>query len=272
MFNLKINRKYLVSGVLVAAIVIGSLVASVQQATLATGRGSADQAITLAAESPMFQNVLAAREGWTAAAFDSGNSYGIWRVQFWDADGEDLGYADVRLTNRRIYSWESNVGATESQKQDVREALLNFLAGEPDVQEMVGDVREYDIWIDYNGWINTWFVFINKGGLDSLYVGIQNNSDDPLDMDALTLYGIYFPEMPTYTEWEGAQKSQAVALAFANAEIAAAVREHDGWVTETTRAGDATWIVTFKVGDAVLATATVDLVAREVSDIQITGA
>lgn len=265
----KLNRKHLISATLVIALLVGSFVASVQQSTLAISRGSSDQVIALAASSPIFKNVLDARPGWTAAAYDSGNSYGIWRVQFWDTDGEDIGWADVSLTKGRLYAWESNVGATEEQKNVVRDSLLDFLAAQADIRELVGNPRDYDTWLDYNGWINTWFVYIGKGGLDSLYVGIFNNSDDLLNMDHLTLGGIYFPEVESYTDWEAGQKSQAVALAFSNADIAAAVRDHDGWVTDTDRAGDTAWTVTFKVNDQVLASATVDIVAKTVSDINI---
>ena len=267
----RINRKHFISGLLVSLLLIGSFVASVQQSTLAISRGSADQVIALAAASPMFKNVLAARPGWTAAAYDSGNSYGIWRVQFWDTEGEDIGWADVSLTKGRLYAWESNVGATDEQKTAVRDTLLDFLAQQADVRELVGDPHDYDTWLDYNGWINTWFVFIGKGGLDSIYVGILNNSDDPLNLAHLTLGSIYFPEVKSYTDWEAGQKSQAVALAFANADIAAALRDHDGWVTDTARAGDTAWTVTFKVSDQVLASATVDIAARTVTDIHLNG-
>lgn len=266
--------KHGINGALVALILVGSLVTSIQQSAQAvdraTVRGSADAAIALAAAHPAFVNILGAREGWTAGAFDSGNSHGIWRVQFWAADGEDIGYADVSVTKGRVFSWESTVGVTDAQKDAVRETLVTFVAKDPTVRELVGNPTNYDMWLDYNGWINTWFVYIGAGGAESLYVGVYNNSPDPMDMRKLTMGPIYFPEIPKYKEWEDAQKAQAVSLAFAKPEVAAALRGHDGWQTETERTGDSVWRVTFKSTERVVAVATVDLSTGQVVELTIT--
>jgi hypothetical protein len=266
--------KHSIKGALVALILVGSLVASIQQSVRAveraTVRGSADAAIALAAAHPAFVNVLGGRAGWTAGAFDSGNSSGIWRVQFWAADGEEIGYADVSVTKGRVFSWESTIGVTDEQKAEVRDKLMNFIAKDPTVRELVGNPTNYEIWLDYNGWIDMWFVYIGKGGVESLYVGVNNNSPDPLDMRKLTMGPIYFPEIPKYKEWEDAQKAQAVSLAFAKPEVAAALRGHDGWQTETERTGDTTWRVTFKSTERVVAVATVDLGTGQVVELTIT--
>jgi hypothetical protein len=266
------RAKPLVVSVLAAILLTASLgvFGGLPQATRAVDRGTAEAAITLAAAHPAFMNVLGGRPGWTAAAYDSGNNAGIWRVQFWAVDGEDLGWADVSILKGRVYAMESNVGATEAQKVAVADRLIAFLAKDPTVRDLIGNPADYESWLDYNGWVNTWYVYINKGGGDSLYIGIANDADDLMNLTNLRIVQIYFPEVQSYPDWEGNQKAKAVSMAFATAEIAALLRSYEGWTADTVRVGNNAWQVTFKTGEKALATATVDLDAGQVLEFTIT--
>ena len=76
---------------------------------------SPQDAINLAAAHSSFANGLADRPGWTAVAYDTKNLYGIWRVQFYDAEGNDLGWSDISLEKQKVYAWETNFDITESE-------------------------------------------------------------------------------------------------------------------------------------------------------------
>ena len=100
-------------------------------------------AINLAGAHSSFAKGLADRPGWTAVAYDTKNFYSIWRVQFYDAEGNDLGWSDVNLEKQKIYAWETNFDVTESEYSQAEEALLNFARQDPEVIEMIGNIDEY---------------------------------------------------------------------------------------------------------------------------------
>ncbi|MBX3065142.1 MAG: hypothetical protein KF726_19335 [Anaerolineae bacterium] len=266
--NLKLNRKHLLIILIVTAMIVGTLFANSRQDARAATFGSTEDAIAIAAAHPAFVPVLAANPDYTVAAYDTGLSYGIWRVQFWDGDGEEIGWADVSVAKSRVYSYECTWGLTEDQRWTRKDQLIDVVAADPDVRELVGDPHDRDIWIDYNGWTKMWYLYI-EAGIDSIYVGVKVDSVNPLDFENPRVDMIYFAKVKAYSEWEQDQQARAIAIAFANTEVAAALRDHDGWTTETERTGDATWLVKFKVDDTVLAEVSVDLATGEIVEMQI---
>ncbi|MBI5961137.1 MAG: hypothetical protein HY866_20540, partial [Chloroflexi bacterium] len=99
-------QKFLKAGMLAVLVVLSLGLTSALSLSHAQPGYTPQEAIDLAAAHAAFVDGLAARPGWTAAAYDSKNSYGIWHVQFWDTDGEDLGWADLSLERSKVYSWD----------------------------------------------------------------------------------------------------------------------------------------------------------------------
>lgn len=230
---------------------------------------SQQDAIALAVQHPAFADGLAAHPNWTAAAYNTHNSYGIWRVQFWDAGGNDLGWADVSLERGRVYSWESYTDSTPQQDIAAQDAVEQFVRSHPDVLELLPSLTDdHDIYIDYDGWNDYWGVWVDAGQ-DSLWLTVRFEGGQPSSLENPTLEGIYFPFVVSYDEWNQASQSEAVSLAFQQPEIAAAVRGYDSWQTAVESAGDDLWTVYFKHDDVTLAQAAVSTVDQQVLDFTV---
>jgi hypothetical protein len=96
--------------------------------------------------------------------------------------------------------------------------------------------------------------------------GAQDSAENPV------LTQLWFPNLPSYDEWRVATASQAVAIAFQEVEIAAALRGQS-WTTDAELAeGNADiWTVRFIVGGETLVTAAVDVAAGDILNYEIAG-
>lgn len=201
---------------------------------------------------------------WTAAAYDSGNVYGIWRVQFWDANGEDIGWANINPAQQRMYDYEGPFESTEEQRVAADPIVRKFIYNHPDVIGLIGDPEVYadDMWVGYNGWVEAWGVWLNRGD-DSLYFIVQFKDKVP---DALTdpeLIEIGFPSVLSYGEWQEGMGTEATTIAFAEPDVAAALRDVTGWQSHAERQPDGLWQVIFTQDDTELVSALVNLETRE---------
>jgi len=223
---------------------------------------TAQDAIDVAAAHEAFADVLVDRPGWSARAFDTFNVYGIWHVQFWEENGEDMGWADVSPARERVYLYETHYEATTEQVNAVQEPIREFLSSNDEIQDLLGELNEEDyLYIEYDGDNRWWGVYIDRS-VDSIYAVVQFEDKNPSALDNPSLLFIGFNDVLSYEDWEAGSKAQAIAIAFAQPEIAAATRLHPDW-TATAELVDpetgAIWIVNFMIGDQPLAQATVDL-------------
>jgi hypothetical protein len=238
-------------------------------ADAASPAASFQDAIALAAAYPAFAKWLSERSGWTADAYYTGNGYGIWRVQFYDAAGEDLGWADVNVEKGRVYSWETHYGALETQRQAAEEVVTDFVVNSPEVLELIEDPGQYPMYVDYDGWSKAWGVYIERG-MDSLYVVVQFEGLTPTSLSNPHLVSVYFPNVLPYEDWYSASQERVIALAFEQPAIAGPLRNYDGWdATAELLDEGATWEVIFSLGDQELARAVVD---TSTESVEIVGA
>ncbi len=273
---MKTIRGVLAFGLLIGAIVVGSVMLTHQYSTRAQDGYTAQDAINLVTGHPAFAG-LASQEGWSAAAYDTENAYGIWRVQFWDADGEDLGWADVSIERSKVYSWESYIGLPEDQygpaETTIRAALLN----DADVMELI-DARlaeatditfdELDVYVDFQAWSQRWSAYVDMWP-NSLYITLISQTDNPRSLDSLRVDQIYFDGVVSYQEWYDAEKAQATTIAFGQAEIAAALRGVNGWTAEGDLGDDGIWYLNFMLGDQWLASASVVVETAQVLEFSV---
>jgi len=235
--------------------------------TRAAGPLTAEQAIQIAQQQPAIAALLASESGWTAKAYDTRNSFGIWRVDFYNKGGDSIGWASVSIAKERVFSYEANspqVDPTDEQRKTAEAAIRSFLAGNDDVKAMVGEIPARDTWLYYDNGNHVWFLGFAHG-VDNVAIAVKFNGNNPFDFVKPIFVGVYFPEMLSYGDWEKMQKDQVVALAMADAKIAAKLRGRDDWTTVVTSAEGQQWQIAFKAGDTVLATAIVNLETRSVT-------
>jgi hypothetical protein len=231
---------------------------------------TAQDAINLAAEHPAFAKALADRPGWSANAYDTKSRYAIWRVEFYDADGNGMGWADVSLDQHRLYAWDTSFDVIESQYAEAEPILLDFLRNDKIAQDMIGSIDDvYGTWVGYDGWRECWMVHLDRGA-DSLDLTLRSRRSDPKSLEGLYLEKVYVANIMSFTDWNNANGSQIVAAAFENPEIAAAVRGVDGWTTATERLEGDAWKVRFLSGETVIAEADVNIADGSVANINIT--
>ncbi len=229
-------------------------------------------AIDLAASTPPFQDGLLLFPGWTAQAYNSHNAYGIWRVQFWSVNGEEIGWADVSPERGRMYYYEALFGASEEQRIAAELPLRDFVRTAPEVRDLMEDPSKHDMYVEYNPWLQGWGVYIDNGS-DSLYVLVAFEGNTPDSVQNPRVVSITFPNLVSYNEWFEAARSQAVLIAYNQPEINIAVRDIAGWRGEAEISGGTEnnlWLVTFlDTSDNLLATATVDLLTETVVEFTL---
>lgn len=230
----------------------------------ASDLGTAKDAIVLASTHPAFANFLHNQPGWTAAAYYTGNSFQIWRVQFWSKDGNDLGWADVNVARKHVYSWQARYTPTDAQHKAAEEALRRVVTNNRDVIDLIGsDPKAYDLSADYDADNNLWNVSFYRDN-DALTVVVQFQTEQAFVFERPVVKGIYFPNVMSYDDWIKGQQAQAATIAFSQPEVAAAAHNVDGWISTATQTDEGKWLVIYKLGDKTLAQATVDIEANKV--------
>jgi hypothetical protein len=229
---------------------------------------SADDAIAFVAGSPQFATGLEYSLGWSAVAYNTGNAYGVWRVEFDDAAGDDLGWADVSLERGRIYSYDAYFYPTDALRFEAEPILREFVYAQPQVLELVSNPADYEYWFDYDGWNNWWYFYIAVGGQNSVTALVRfDDGENELSLNNPHFLQIMFTDLPDYESWHDAGEASATAVAFAQGEIAARLRDNSGWTSSANPAdggSSSQWVVGFYVGDTMVAQAGVDIVTNVV--------
>ncbi len=227
--------------------------------------GDLQRAIEVAARHPVFAAGLAQYPGWTASAYDAQDRYGLWRVDFAAADGEPLGWAQLRLAEERVFAWEAHFGLEGEAYEAAEAALLDFLRSDPGFRAFGGDVDDHEwSWVGYDAWRDTWVIHLERGP-DSLVVILRSEQAWTRSLDDLRIVQIEVPAVVAVDEWRSMQGADAIALAFSDPRVAAAVRGLDGWTTEVEALDRSLWRVRFVWEGRAVAEVDVDLGARAVA-------
>lgn len=264
-------KKNLLFGfVVIMAFVAGSLFSSRQNSLEAQTNFTDEEVINMVASAPQFatalENVEAYTGGWEAVTFNTKNAYGIWRVYFSSANGDDVGWADINPQNGKIYSWDVYIGATDEQKEVAMPILKDYLSNNPDILELLDNPAQYEMYVDYDGWNDYWGVYIGAAEY-ALWVTVQfDEGYSPYNLENPQLTGVYFPDLPDYDQWLQDTQAKAVNIAFANADIGAALRGNT-WTTQSERVEGDIWSIAFFVDENLVVTATVDLISETVIEV-----
>lgn len=235
---------------------------------LAQDDGEAE-AIAIAAAHPAFAGWLEHTPDWHAAAYYAETAYEIWRVQFWDADWNEIGWADVNLERARVLTWDTSFIPSEELLDQAYEAIRAFIATSPEMLDLMESPGQYEIYIDYNGDVDMWGAYLDRGS-DSLYMFIDFEDDVKFINPRIDM--LYFSNVASYSEWEASQKAAAVAAAFADADVADAVSRAEDWWADAERQRGGQWRVTFYEGDRVLAHVLVGLNPITIVDLELAAA
>jgi hypothetical protein len=227
-----------------------------------------DQAITLAAAHPALEDLLASYPGWQADAYDTGNSYGVWRVQFYFPSGSDLGWADVSPRLGEIFAWEASYELTGKLQRRAERTLYRFVRNDPRIRALVGDTDKIQKYFWYDSWREGWFVRLERGP-ETLDISIRSRFKGPLKLGNLFVEKIYLPNLLSYADYQAASRSSAVALAFSEPQISSTLRDKPGWTTRAEADDAGHWKVAFLAGDTVVAQAVVDLGKWAVRSVRI---
>lgn len=223
------------------------------------------RAILVAARHPVFATGLAQYPGWTASGYDAQDRYGLWRVDFAAANGESLGWAQVRLAEERVYAWEANFGLEGEAYAEAEEALLDFLRQDPGFRAFGGDPGDHEwSWLGYDAWRDTWVIHLERGP-DSLVVTLRSERAWTRSLEELRIVQIEVPAVVAVEDWRSMRGADAITLAFSDPRVAAAVRGLDGWTTEVEALDRSLWRVRFVWEGGTVAEADVDLSARAVT-------
>lgn len=221
-------------------------------------------AIAVVTRHPVFASGLVDHPGWRATGYDSQGRYGLWRVDVMAANGEQLGWAQVRLADERVYAWDAWFGLEGEAYEEAERRIFEFLRHDPEFRGFGGDVDDNDwSWIGYEAWRDTWTIYLERG-VDSLQVTMRSENAWQRSLDDLHIVQIEAPAVVAVDDWQAMQGAEAVALAFGDARIAAAVRGLDGWTTEVAELDRALWLVTFWWDGTSVARAEVDLTHQAV--------
>jgi hypothetical protein len=266
------NKRWLTLALAALAVLIAALTA-LPHPTDAQQTFAPNDVIALVAQSAQFSAGLAGSPDWTAAAFATGNGYGIWRVTFWDSAGEEIATADINPEQSRIYRYDAYFMPTFELRQAAEAFLRDYVATQPEVTELLPDAADYEMYIDYDRWGKFWYIYIDLAE-DSLYALVQFDGGSATTLDNPRLLQVGFPNVMSYDEWHSANSASAASIAFTQPEIAAHLRDRTGW---TSAAGiaegsdGAVWWVGFYLNDTLLAEATVNVLTGEVQWWEVHG-
>ncbi len=219
-----------------------------------------DAAVTLAAAHPALKPLLAEHEGWSADAYRTATGYGVWRVQFYFPGGEELGWADVSPAQGQVYAWEASYELGGALQRRAERTLYPFVLRHPEVRALLGREQPLERWLWYDSWREGWFVHLGRGA-GSLEVSVRSRLPGPLQLDELFIEKIYFPNVLSLADHQAAEQSRAVALAFANPQVTAALRGEPGWTSAGTPLGGGRWQVVFARDGGEIVRTVVDLEA-----------
>lgn len=244
-----------------------SLAAALVMAVLAHAQTyTEDDAIALALTIPDCRDTVEHQEGWYARAYDTRNAFGIWRVEFYNRDGEDKGFAHVNPREGRVYEGYCTFGASEAQVAAARPILAEYVRNHEVVLALLPYVDSLDLYIDYDAWNDWWGVYIANAE-NSLYVTVKFAEATPTSLEDPQLLQIHFPEVKTYQEWFDESSGQAVIVAFIDQRVGDRLANTTGWTTVTEHLDQQRWRVEFWHESEWIATVVVDLEVRSVVEV-----
>lgn len=215
-----------------------------------------DIAVALAASHPDMVDYLATYDDWYGEAYEDHD--GWWWVDFYaEASGEEdewLGNAYVNIETGEIVDLFAPVPLSEAD-YDLGYAIVeDTLSDDREVVAFLGDVEDWDIYIDYDRFEQVWYAYISRG-LEAysarLYVDFENEGaylERFEDANALNAQ-----------ERRNHARNRALELVWEAPDIDQAIADVDDWTTYVSRQDNGVYSVMLATTDRELFYALVDV-------------
>ncbi len=238
---------------LLAAVVWGALASG---AALAQDDPQAQKAIQLVAASEQFADFLAQYPNWLGWAEQDDGDW--WYVEFWSADYEEwLGEAVVNLQTGEIRESFVPRPLPAEKYAELLPRVQAYALADGEVQALLGDPAQWEVWADYDRWEGVWFVDFTRG-LDH-YVAVVRVETDENGQQAFVLEELFDANLMDAEEQERANRDTAVALAYEAEGVDAALDGHDDWTTYVEPLEENVYSVEFVAGGQELFHAVVNI-------------
>ncbi len=241
---------------LVGALLFGAWARGVARAQDDPQDPQAALAIQLVAASDQFADFLATYPDWQGWAEQNDGDW--WYVEFWsEAADEWLGNALVNIQTGEIS--ESFVPRPLSAEEYAtwQPRVQQYALDDAEVQTLLGDPSQWDIWTDYDRWEAHWYVDFMHG-LDH-YVAIVSVDTNDAGEQVLVLDDLYDANEMEAERRERANRDEAVALAYESEGVWDALDGHDDWTTYVEPMEENVYSVEFVAGGQELFHAVVNI-------------
>lgn len=225
-----------------------------------------ESVIAEVAADPAFAPGLEVTDGWWGQTYPPGNRWGVWRVEFYDSESNELGWAFYHPDQGVLYH-ESYIPSSEEQRLAGAEVIEAFLRQSEEAAAYIGEGFEV-WWIEYDPWNDHWTAYLGVEGEGIAFVITFAEPGNPNSLDDPQVEHIWFTSVVTYEEWRSEMSAQAVAIAFNDPAVGDQVRVFANWTGEADPLQGDEWEVRFLSGGAVVARVVVDMAAGTVLSIE----
>ena len=220
--------------------------------------------IKLIAAHPDAVAYLADYPGWTAEAWqEDDEDDAVWGADFFDAEGEWIGYGQVNLQSAEVLDLYAPRGLTPEEFQIGQAAVEKLVLNDAEVLALLGDPADWERGSDYDRFEERWNVWFDRG-LESWLAVVWQDEDtgkyhieeilDPMAFDA--------------AQAQEAARNQAIELAYSAAGVDEALDGVDNWRAYAENQGGSTWSVSFAADGKELFYTLVDIEAGQAPETQ----
>jgi hypothetical protein len=220
--------------------------------------------IAAVAADAAFAPGLAVTEGWWGQTYPPANRWGVWRVEFYDAENNDLGWAFYQPDEGVLYA-ESYIPASDAQRLAGAEVIEGYLRS-LDSPYLTDTFEVW--WVEFDPWNDVWNAYLGVDG-EGIAFGIAfDEPGNPDSLDNPRIAHVWFTSVLSYEEWRAETEAQAVMLAFNDPTVGERLRQHANWTSDSDPLDDDVWEVRFVVGETVVVRAVVNLASGEVLSVE----
>ncbi len=208
--------------------------------------------IQLIANHPDAVTYLADYPNWSAEAWQEDGD--VWGADFYDAEGEWIGYGQVNLQSGEVLELYAPRDLTPEEFQTGQEAVEKLVLNDAEVLALLGDPADWDRGSDYDRFEESWGVWFDKG-LESWLVMVRQDEDT----GKYHIEEIFDPMAFDAAQAQEEARNQAIELAYSADNIDEALDGVDDWRTYAENQGGSVWSVSFAADGEELFYALVDI-------------
>lgn len=222
--------------------------------------------IELVAQEPDFEANLAVFDTYTTDIYRSEDG-SLWEIEFYvDYDGEEvwMGWALVDLAGESVLESYAARFRSDEEIEALAPEIEALALADLEVQALLGDPNQWEIYHYYNPWEHAWFVYFIRG-LDEWSVQIVEYEEG--DEMVREIIGIFDETQLEEVEAEANRRDIAIMLAYEAPGADDALASADDWMTRVQPISASQYAVEFVAGETRLFCTTVDVDAEQITGI-----